>query len=198
MERVRVFTQQGMPVRQGVGIFARAFMQHLPLIPVEEEGRLSDPVLRENFIERIFAYRRWRDLTQSRVTPRAIVSFHAAHKYQLLAHSRRHYQELGGLVAGGSRYPSRELSERYGTLFMAALKVRATARKNVNVLRDALGHFTGELNQPERTELLEVVEEYRQGLIPLVVPIMLVRHHVNRLDIRYLQDQVYLNPHPKN
>ena len=197
MERVRVFDRRGTPSRHGVGLFARAFMEHFPLIPVEEEGRLNDPVLRENFIERIFAYRRWRDLIQNRVTRRGIVAFHTIHKYQLLSHNRPRYQELGRLVAGAGRDTPLELAERYGPVFMEALKTKATVRKNVNVLQHLVGHFTDQLSVGERAELVDVIEEYHQTLVPLVVPIMLVRHHVNRLGIRYLQDQVYLNPHPK-
>src|SRR6185295_16457373 len=168
-----------------------------PLIPLEDEGGLTDPILRENFIERIFAYRRWQDFMQGAATRHALVRFHTAHKYQLLAHSRPHYQALGRLVAEAGRYAPTELARRYGALFMEGLRVRATLRKNTTVLRDMAGHLTGRLSRPERVELLDMIEEYRQGLIPLIAPIVLLRHHVNRLGIDYLQDQVYLNPHPK-
>jgi uncharacterized protein YbgA (DUF1722 family)/uncharacterized protein YbbK (DUF523 family) len=197
MERVRVFDRHGTPSRQGVGMFARVFMQHFPLIPVEDEGRLNNPILRENFLERIFAYGRWQDFMQGAPTRHALVRFHTAHKYQLLAHSRTRYQALGRLVAEADRYTPTALARRYGALFMECLKVRATLRKNTNVLQHMAGHFTSRLSRPERVEFLDMIEEYRQGLIPLIVPIVLLRHHVNRLGIDYLQDQVYLNPHPK-
>jgi len=180
-----------------VGLFAQTFVGHFPLIPVEEEGRLSDPILRENFIERIFAYGRWRDLTRNRATRQAIVTFHTAHKYQLLSHSRLHHQELGRLVASADRYTPRALTDRYGALFMEGLKVRATVRKHVNVLQHMVGHFTDQLSPAERSELHEAIGDCHRGLVPQIVPITLIRHHVNRFAIGYLQEQRYLNPHPQ-
>jgi uncharacterized protein YbgA (DUF1722 family)/uncharacterized protein YbbK (DUF523 family) len=197
VERVRLYHPHGMPARNGTGLFARAFMEHFPLIPVEEEGRLSDPVLRENFIERVFACRRWRNLLQARVTRRALVAFHTVHKYLLLAHSRPLYQALGRLVAQADRYAPTELAQRYGEQFTAALKVKATVKKHVNVLHHIMGYFKDRLNRREAVELRELLGDYHQGLIPLVVPLTLVRHYVNRFEVSYIQDQVYLNPHPK-
>ena len=197
LERVRIYNPHGMPTRNGAGLFARAFTEHFPLIPVEEEGRLNDPPLRENFIERVFAYRRWRDLTQSRVTRRAIVAFHTLHKYLLLAHSRPHYQALGRLVAQADRYTPVELAEHYGVQFMEALKVKATVRKHVNVLHHIMGYFKNHLGEKARDELRGVIDDYHKGLTPLIVPLTLVRHYVGLLEINYIQNQVYLNPHPK-
>lgn len=197
IERVRLYTQQGMLTRNGVGLFAKAFMERFPLIPVEEEGRLNDPVLRENFVERIFCYRRWRNLTNGRVTRGALVAFHTAHKYLLLSHSRPHYETLGRLVAHANRYPPAELADRYGRLFMEALAVKATIKKHTDVLHHLVGHFIDRLAAPARRELLEVIGDYHRRLTPLIVPITLIRHYVNLLDIEYLKHQVYLNPHPK-
>jgi uncharacterized protein YbgA (DUF1722 family)/uncharacterized protein YbbK (DUF523 family) len=197
VERVRVFNQHGMPSRDGIGVFARAFMEQFPLIPVEEEGRLCDPVLRDNFIERLFSYHRWRTLSQRAVTRGAIVEFHTIHKYALLAHSRPHYQTLGRLVARAQRFRPAELLQRYGVLFMEALRVKATVRKHVNVLSHLAGHFKKKLQPAERTELDGVIEDYHKGLVPLVVPLTLVKHYVTALDISYIRNQVYLNPHPK-
>ena len=197
LERVRIYGSHGMPLRNGIGLFAKAFTDRFPLVPVEEEGRLSDPTLRENFIERVFAYRRWRDLTLSRGTRQAIVAFHTIHKYLLLAHSRPHYQALGRLVAQADRYTPAELAERYGVQFMEALRVKATVRKHVNVLHHILGYFKDQLGEKARDELRGVIDDYHKGLTPLIVPLTLVRHYVNLFDVSYIQNQVYLNPHPK-
>ncbi len=197
VERVRVFNRQGMPSRNGIGLFARAFMDRFPLIPVEEEGRLCDPVLREHFIERVFCYRRWRDLLKGRITRQAVVEFHTAHKYLLMAHSREHVQRLGRLVANAHRYRPSDLARQYGAGFMEALKVKATVRKHVNVLQHIAGHLKGLLKAGERDELRDVIEDYHRGLVPLVVPITLLKHYVRAYDVAYVRDQVYLNPHPK-
>jgi uncharacterized protein YbgA (DUF1722 family)/uncharacterized protein YbbK (DUF523 family) len=197
VERVRVYNQHGMPSRNAVGIFARAFIERFPLIPVEEEGRLCDPPLRENFIERVFCYRRYQDLINGRVTKQAVVRFHTIHKYLLLAHSQQHYQMLGRLVGRAEQYRPKELAVKYGELFMKALAVKATVRKHVNVLQHILGYFKNRLGAQEKMELLGVIGDYHQGLTPLVVPLTLIKHYVQLFDVGYVRDQVYLNPHPK-
>jgi uncharacterized protein YbgA (DUF1722 family)/uncharacterized protein YbbK (DUF523 family) len=197
IERVRIFNRHGMPSRNGAGLFARAFMSRFPLVPVEEEGRLCDPVLRDNFIERVFCYHRWRTLARGPLTRQAVVEFHTTHKYLLLAHSRHHYQQLGRLVAQADRHGPKELIERYGALFMEALAVTATPRKHVNVIQHIVGHMKERLTAGERKELDGVMDDYRQGLVPLIVPITLVKHYVVRYRVDYVRDQVYLNPHPK-
>jgi len=197
IERVRVFNRHGMPARNGVGLFARAFTERFPLVPIEDEGRLCDPVLRDNFIERVFSYHRWRALARGPVARRTIVQFHTVHKYLLLAHSRELYQSLGRLVAQAHRCRPRDLFQRYGKLFMEALAVKATRRKQVNVLQHLVGHLKERLRPKERAELDGVVRDYHQGLVPLIVPVTLIKHYVARYEITYVQDQVYLNPHPK-
>lgn len=197
LERVRVYTEKGMPSHTGAGIFARAFAEQFPLIPVEEEGRLCDAPLRENFIERIFCYRRYQDLLEDGVTRQAVVRFHTIHKYLLLAHSVQHYQWLGRLVGQADRYRPRELAVKYGELFMKALAVKATVRKHVNVLQHMLGYFKAHLGAPQKAELLDVINDYHRGLTPLIVPLTLVKHYVHLFDVAYIRDQVYLNPHPK-
>jgi uncharacterized protein YbgA (DUF1722 family)/uncharacterized protein YbbK (DUF523 family) len=197
IERVRVFNQHGMPSRSGAGLFARAFVERFPFVPVEEEGRLCDPVLRDNFIERVFCYHRWRTLARGPLTRQAVVEFHTTHKYLLLAHSRHHYQLLGRLVAQADRYGPKELIDRYGVLFMEALAVTATPRKHVNVIQHIVGHMKEQLTAGERKELDGVMDDYRQGLVPLIVPITLVKHYVVRYRVDYVRDQIYLNPHPK-
>ena len=197
MERVRVYTVQGMPSHSGVGIFAKAFMGQFPLIPVEEEGRLSDPSFRENFIERVFCYRRFQDLVRDGVTRQALIRFHTIHKYLLLAHSQQHYEVMGRLVGQAERYRAKELTLKYGEHFMRALTMKATVRKHVNVLQHILGYFKNRLTAQEKAELLGVISDYHQGLTPLIVPLTLIKHYVHLFDVGYVRDQVYLNPHPK-
>ena len=197
VERVRIYNERGMPARKGIGIFAHAFIERFPLIPVEEEGRLCDPSLRENFIERVFCYRRFQDLLGPGVTRQALVRFHTIHKYLLLAHSPQRYQLLGWLVGQAERHPPKEVALRYGGLFMQTLAMQATVHKHVNVLQHILGFFKNRLSSQEKTELLGVIGDYHRGLTPLIVPLTLVRHYVQIFDVRYIRDQVYLNPHPK-
>ena len=197
IERVRLYNEQGMPNRNGVGLFARAFIEQFPLIPVEEEGRLCEPTLRENFIEEVFCYRRWQNLVQSGVTRQTLVRFHTIHKYLLLAHSPQQYKVLGRLVGQAQQHRPKELTSRYGELFMKALAVKATVRKHVNVLQHILGYFKERLGAREKAELLVVIGDYHQGLTPLIVPLTLIKHYVQTYEIDYIRDQVYLNPHPK-
>lgn len=196
MERVRVYSDKGMPERKGVGIFARMFMEHFPLLPVEEEGRLHDPKLRENFIESIFALKRWRDLLKDHPTRGKLVAFHTEHKLLILSHSPRHSQLMGKLVAGAKQIPPGKLYREYEALFVAALMVKTTVKKNTNVLQHMMGYFKKELSPDEKQELIEVIDGYHEGLAPLIVPITLLRHYVRKYDQPYLKEQVYLNPHP--
>jgi uncharacterized protein YbgA (DUF1722 family)/uncharacterized protein YbbK (DUF523 family) len=197
IERVRIYNEEGMPNRNGVGLFARSFIEQFPLIPVEEEGRLCEPTLRENFIERVFCYRRWQDLVQSGVTRQALVQFHTIHKYLLLAHSPQQCEVLGRLVGQAHQHPPKDLTCQYGELFMKALAAKATVRKHVNVLQHILGYFKERLGSHEKAELLGVIGDYHQGLTPLIVPLTLIKHYVKIFDVSYILDQVYLNPHPK-
>jgi uncharacterized protein YbgA (DUF1722 family)/uncharacterized protein YbbK (DUF523 family) len=197
LARVRVYIKSEMPSRNAVGLFARAFLEHCPLIPVEEEGRLCDPALRENFIERVFSYRRYQDLLQAGVTRQAVVRFHTVHKYLLMAHSPRDYAVLGRLVGEAERYRPTDLAARYGGLFMKALAIKATVRKHANVLQHLAGYFKRQLTSVEKKELSEVIDDYRNGLTPLIVPLTLVKHYVLRYGVQYIHDQVYLHPHPK-
>jgi len=197
VERVRVYTFQGMPSHSGAGIFAKAFREEFPLIPVEEEGRLCDPSLRENFIERVFCYRRFQDVVQNGTTRQVLIRFHTIHKYLLLAHSQQHYEVMGRLVGQADRYRPKELTLKYGELLMKTLAEKATVRKHVNVLHHIVGYFKNRLKTQEKTELLGVVDDYHRGLTPLIVPLTLIKHYVQTFDVGYVRDQVYLNPHPK-
>jgi uncharacterized protein YbgA (DUF1722 family)/uncharacterized protein YbbK (DUF523 family) len=200
MERVKLYEapdSKGMPKRTGVGLFAAALMRRLPNLPVEEEGRLCDADLRENFLERVFAYARVRDFWRTRWTVGTLVAFHTAHKMQLLAHSTDGYRALGRLVAEAKKLPRAELRQRYEADFMAVLAKPATRGKHANVLQHMVGHLRPSLDDAGKAELLALVEDYRLGLVPLIVPVTLLRHHVNRLGVPYLAGQTYLEPHPK-
>ncbi len=195
--RVRVYPENGVPKGGGRGLFAAELARRLPWLPVEEEGRLTDPLIRENFIERVFATVRWQTFRQAKRRPADLVAFHTTHKFAILAHSPRHYATLGQRVATAGRIVTPAKLDEYGALFMEALAVPATRQRHTNVLHHLAGFFKKNLQKDERAELMEVIDEYRQGLVPLVVPLTLVQHHVRRFSVAYLADQVYLRPHPK-
>ena len=196
MERVKVYNAQGMARKSGVGIFARIFMEHFPLLPVEEEGRLHDPVLRENFIETIFVLQRWRQMLGAGASTAALVDFHARHKLLLLAHSPELYRQMGRQVAASGVTPLAETLTEYQQMLLQALRRQTTVRKHVNVLQHLLGYFKRQLTAGEKEEVLETIENYRRGHLPLIVPVTLINHFVRKYDQPYLQNQVYLNPHP--
>ncbi len=197
MERVKVWHPGGQATRDGRGLFAAELIGRMGSLPVEEEGRLSDAGLRENFVERLFAFRRLEALFSSRWTIGDLVEFHTAHKLQLMAHSEPSYRALGKLVAHSRTLPRAELRARYMGEFMDALRHSATTRRHTNVMSHMIGHFRGRLDERSRAELRDVIEDYGRHLIPLIVPITLIRHHARDLEIDYLLRQVYLDPHPK-
>ena len=196
MERVKVYNRNGVPAKVGVGVFARIFMEHFPLLPVEEEGRLHDPKLRENFIERVFALKRWRETISKKQSLGALVDFHTKNKLLILSHSPATHRAMGKLVAQGKQVPLERLYERYQTLLLQALQLRTTAKKNANVLEHMLGYFKKQLSPDEKQEMLEVINQYRRSLFPLIVPLTLMNHYVRKYDQPYLKQQSYLNPHP--
>lgn len=197
LERVKVYGAKGMPAGKGRGLFARAVTERLPLMPVEEEGRLMDPVLRENFIERVFVYHRWQCLLAQGLTPAALVDFHTRHKFSVLAHDEQRYRELGRLVSRAGEGDMAELAQRYGETLMAALGRRATRRRHANVLLHVMGYLKRNLDADDKAELLELIDAYRLGSVPLVVPITLLKHHLRRHPDPYVDSQVYLSPHPE-
>jgi len=197
MERVKVYGGgDGIPARTGAGIFTRMFMERFPRIPVEEEGRLTDPVLREMFVERVFCLRRFRDLLGRPLSRGALVDFHTDHKLLLLSHDRRHYEEMGRLVAGAKTLPIGTLYRKYEELFMASLAHKATPKKCTDVLLHMMGYFREMLSTDEKQEMIEVIDQYRFRLVPLVVPVTLLRHYVRKYKVAYLARQVFLHPHP--
>lgn len=196
MYRVKVYGERGGPRRIGAGLFTRAFMERFPLIPVEDEGRLHDPRLRESFVERVFCRRRWLDLLRAGRSRGRLVEFHTNHKLLLLAHGRKPYERLGRLVASARSYSSRELYAAYEEGLDAALKTPATARKVTDVLQHMLSHFKRRLTRDEKAELLETIDAYRKRLVPLIVPLTLIRHYVRKYEVEYLARQVFLDPYP--
>jgi uncharacterized protein YbgA (DUF1722 family)/uncharacterized protein YbbK (DUF523 family) len=196
MRGVKVYNESGITSNTGVGIFARIFMEGLPLMPVEDDGRLQDPPLRENFIERIFVYRRWRELTKQSGSLKDLISFHTEHKLLVLSHSTRHYSALGRLVAEGKKHDLSRLHDEYLRLLMEGLRLLSTVKKNTNVLQHMMGYFRNKLTGDEKKELAEVIGNFHAGLIPLIVPVTLFNHYVRIYDEPYLKRQHYLNPHP--
>jgi uncharacterized protein YbgA (DUF1722 family)/uncharacterized protein YbbK (DUF523 family) len=196
MIRVKVYTEKGMPVKKGVGMFAREFMAHFPLIPAEDDGRLNDARIRENFIERIFSLRRWRETIAKGKSMGRLVDFHTRNKLLILSHSPKHYSVMGKLVAEGKKMPMKELYMQYEATLMASLTFKTTPKKNLNVLQHLMGYFKKQLTKAEKQELLDVFNQYRQEFVPLIVPITLINHYVRKYDQQYLKLQTYLNPHP--
>ena len=196
MKAVKVYDESGVPRYKGTGIFAGAFMERFPLLPAEDEGRLNDPVLRENFIERIFVYQRWKDFLKSTGSIAQLITFHTKHKLLILSHSTKHYSILGRLVADAKRYKTDEIRTYYLTYLMEGLRLTATIRKNTNVLQHMMGYFKDRLTADEKQELSEIFEKYHAGFVPLIVPLTLLTHYVRKFDEPYLKGQYYLRPHP--
>jgi uncharacterized protein YbbK (DUF523 family)/uncharacterized protein YbgA (DUF1722 family) len=196
LERVKVYPPRGRPRREGRGLFAAAVLEALPRLPVEEEGRLADPALREGFVERVFAYRRLRGVFSGRWTPGRLAAFHAAHELQLMAHAHEAWRRLERLTAATQRLPRATLRERYEEGFMRAIGARATPGRNASVLRHAAGRLPVGLSRTDRSELAAAIGAYRKGRAPLLVPLTLIRHHARRLAADDLLCQTYLAPHP--
>ena len=196
MVRVKVYNDKGMPHKVGVGIFAREFMNHFPWIPVEDDGRLNNPQIRENFIQQIFTMKRWRDTSVGRRTMGKLVDFHTRNKLLLLSHSQKHYRLMGRLVAQGKQLPVSDLYSQYQDLLLETLRLKTTVKKNINVLQHLMGYFKKQLSADEKQELLETFGHYRQERVPLIVPITLINHYVRKYQQPYLKEQTYLHPHP--
>lgn len=196
MERVKIWDDT-MPVREGVGFFAARMMKNLPFLPVEEEGRLGDAVLRENFIQRVFAMRRWHELQQEGISVGALVEFHARHKLILMSRDQVRYRELGRFVADITRANLNEKIEDYLNMFMDLLKVRATRKNHVNVLQHIQGYLKNHLDSEDKQELVQTIDKYRAGQLPLIVPITLLNHHFRRNPDDYIANSYYMNPYPE-
>ena len=197
MQRVKVYGSQGNTTKNGVGAYARSFMRERPLLPVEEEGRLGDLLLRENFIQRVFVFYRWQILLAKGLTAAGLVEFHSRHKFILMAHSQAAYRRLGRLVAHAGVAELQVLAQEYATEMMTALKRRATRKQHCNVLMHLLRYLKNNLDRNDKAELIEMFEAYRRGELPLIVPITLLQHHFRRHPNAYVTDQYYLQPYPQ-
>lgn len=199
MERVTLYTDwegRRPPEKTGVGQFAEPFMAARPELPYEEEGRLGDPILRDNFITRVFTLHRWRQMVNDGLSAKALLDFHTAHKLLLLAHHPQTYTDLGRLLSDLRHADLERLSQDYLLTLMRGLKHIATRGKNTNVLQHLMGYLREELDDGDRDEMARVFEDYREGRVPLIVPITLLRHHFRRHPHPYVAGQVYLKPHP--
>jgi uncharacterized protein YbgA (DUF1722 family)/uncharacterized protein YbbK (DUF523 family) len=196
IRNVKVYSSSGMPARTGRGIFGGTFVRLFPLVPAEDDGRLHDPALRENFIERVFVFQRWKDFLSRGAKPGGFVAFHTEHKLLVMAHSQKHYTELGRIVGNMKKQGLKASRLDYIAVLMNALRLLATKRKNTNVLMHIMGYFKRQLSSDEKKEMLEVIENYHKGFVPLIIPITLLNHYVRKYDEPYLKRQHYLNPGP--
>jgi uncharacterized protein YbgA (DUF1722 family)/uncharacterized protein YbbK (DUF523 family) len=197
MERVKVYNDKGMPERSGTGLFAREIINANPLLPVEEEGRLNDADLRDNFITRVYVYARWKALIDSGLSKSGLIKFHASHKYLVMSHSTVMYRQLGQMLSDLNRAPLADIADRYITRLMQALGKPSTRKRHSNVLQHLLGYLKNNLDSAHRADLNKTIDAYRRGEFPLVVPIRLLQHHFSMNPHPYITQQVYLNPHPQ-
>jgi len=196
-ERVAVYRGAHRLHRKGVGLFAAALLARWPELPVEEEGQLSDRRLRENFIERVFCRNRWRTFLRCGPSRSGLVEFHTAHKMLLRVHNEAGYRRLGRLVGAAGTMRDAELFARYEEEFQRTLRTKATVERHSNVLQHALGYFKELLDSREKREVLSAVEDYRLGMLPLIVPLTLLRFLIAKYDVECLRGQLYFDPHPK-
>ena len=194
--RIRVYGDDGKVRKTGRGLFAAAFVKRFPRIPVEEAERLNDAGLREHFVINVFALKRWRRLLETNRTLGGLVEFHTDNKLLILSHSPKHYRQMGKLVAEGKKYGTDELFDMYERILLAAFSLKTTVKKNINVLEHMQGYFKKDLNKHEKSELVSIIDRYRSGYVPLIVPLTLLNHYVMKYDQPYLSRQTYLNPHP--
>lgn len=196
MERVKVYNGHGGMSGRAPGMFAKEFMKKFPLLPVEDEGRLCDPLLRENFIERIFTLKRYRDAVADGLSRKALSDFHATHKLLIMSHSPKEVPVMGRMIASGKGRITKEEVAGYEAKLLEVLKIKSTVNRHVNVLQHMIGYFSEELDADEKKELLGVIEEFRREYVPLIVPLTLIQHYVRKYKVEYLAAQCYLHPHP--
>jgi len=197
LERVKVYGGSGMPGRHGRGLFAAELVEQFPNLPMEEEGRLNDPRLRENFVSRVFCYKRWMDLQTEGLTRARIMQFHARHKYLLMSRNQAGARSLGNQIGQADRSVSaKRLGDQYFNSFCKVMRHTPTRRNHTNVLQHVVGYFSEQLDSDDRSELSEVISRYREDNLPLIVPVTLIRHYVRKFNLEYLREQVYLDPGP--
>ncbi|WP_305909583.1 DUF523 and DUF1722 domain-containing protein [Methylomarinum sp. Ch1-1] len=196
MERVKVYHKE-YPHRSGTGLFAQYIKDHFPLMPLEEEGRLGDSGLRENFIQRVFVYHRWRQLNQQALTPHALMVFHSRHKLIAMSHEQNQARELGRIAASANNDNIEEVADRYVSALMQCLRIVASRGNHVNVLQHIQGYLKKRLDDEDKRELIETIEKYRQGVLPLIVPVTLLRHHFRKQPDPFIDSSYYMSPHPE-
>ncbi len=197
MERVKVYSPEGNAlVSNGIGVFANEIMNANPLLPCEENGRLNDPLIRENFVARIYAYKHWQNVEASGLTKHKLTTFHSQYKYTVMSHDLVAYKSLGQLLARAD-LPVEQMASEYISGLMAALSIKATRKKHANTLAHIQGYFSKHLQANERQELCEQIDAYREGLIPLMAPLTLINHYLLQYPKEYLTRQSYLSPYPK-
>jgi uncharacterized protein YbgA (DUF1722 family)/uncharacterized protein YbbK (DUF523 family) len=196
MERVKVYTNNH-PTRSGSGFYTKTLMQNFPNLPIEEEGRLEDPVLRENFIKRVFIYKRWHDMADNSLDLKHLTCFHAQHKLILYSHNQSQARKLGKKLSDIRKENVKRFSEEYISTLMQILKLPATTKNHVNVLQHIQGYLKKRLDTKDKAELTQIIEEYRLGLVPLITPITLLRHHFRNNPDPYIEASYYMHPHPK-
>lgn len=197
MERVKIYNvESGMPIDSGSGLYAQVLMENFPFLPVEEEGRLGDPVLRENFIKRVFAFRHWKDIAEQGFSMQALTDFHSQYKYVLLSHNQERSRELGKRLANAASESIEHVATWYFEEFMSLMAMRASRKSHVNVLQHLQGFLKTDLDKEDKAELTETIDNYRRGLLPLIVPIILLRHHFRRHPKPFANRSRYLEPHP--
>jgi uncharacterized protein YbgA (DUF1722 family)/uncharacterized protein YbbK (DUF523 family) len=194
--RVKVYNEDGGFIKNGVGLFAKSVTESFPFLPVEDDGRLNDSWLRENFIERIFVMKSWNKLNEDKKSLNKIMDFHTRHKYVLMAHCPKTLKELGAFIAKGKSYSIKDVYAEYFNKFITSLGKIATVKKNTNVLMHIMGYFKNDLSKDEKAELKDIIDSYHKELVPLIVPITLLNHYVRKYQQKYLEEQIYLNPHP--
>ena len=195
MERVRIY-RNDHPVETGAGLYTRTMMENFPNLPIEEEGRLGDPVLRENFIQRVFIYKRWRDMVESGMQWKDLIQFHGQHKLILFSHDQDKARALGRRLAADDRGEINHFADQYLESLMQILKIPAKRSNHVNVLEHIRGYLKTSLDKDDKAELTDSIENYRLGLLPLIVPITLLRHHFRKFPDDYIENSFYMHPHP--
>ncbi len=196
MERVKVY-KGDYPHRVGTGIFAHYMQTHFPLLPLEEEGRLGDPHLRENFIQRVYVMQRWKQLIESGLSIHKLTVFHSRHKLIAMSHEQNQARALGKLAASANTENLQQVSQQYAEDLMKCLKITATRGNHVNVLQHIQGYLKTQLDKEDKAELIETIENYRLGYLPLVVPITLLRHHFRKNPDPFIDRSFYMTPHPQ-
>ncbi|MDD2723207.1 MAG: DUF523 and DUF1722 domain-containing protein [Methylovulum sp.] len=194
MERVKVFTG-GQPRKEGVGIYAAEMMRNNPLLPVEEEGRLGDANLRGNFIQRVTIFYRWKQLLAKGLTVNSLMTFHTRHKLIIMSHADD--RELGHKLAGITKDNLAAVAGQYISQVMALLKIVVNRGNHVNVLQHIQGYLKKELSADDKAELCGLIERYRNGEVPLIVPLTLLKHNFRKSPDPYIENSYYLSPYPQ-